>query len=61
MKIQVEVFRVVSLCSVAVRYQGFGGRYPDVGGSKVPETLVSCCNNTRSHNPEDLELKIRKV
>jgi hypothetical protein len=54
---QVEVIRVVTLCSVAVGYQRFGGAcylylHPENGGSKV---------TTGRHNPEDHYLNFTVV
>jgi hypothetical protein len=48
---QVEVFWVVTLCSVAVGYH-----VQEV--HPVSETLISCHNTTRRHNPEDLDLTL---
>jgi hypothetical protein len=49
-KIQVEVFWVVIPCSVAVRYQCFGG---EDGGRKVPKNVGIHHNTTQCHNLED--------
>jgi len=46
--IQVEVFWVVTTCSVVEGYQ------------RISETLVSCYNTTRLHNPEDLYMNLHR-
>jgi hypothetical protein len=45
---QVDVFRVVMLCSVVVGHQRFGG------------TCSLHLHSTRHHNPEDLDLKYHR-
>jgi hypothetical protein len=50
-KIQDDVFRVVTLCSVAVGHQRFTGPCSEV----LPNVGVSYRNN----NPEDLDFKVR--
>jgi hypothetical protein len=62
-KIQAEVFWVVTPCSVVVGYQRFGGPYclylrsdVRIEAAWTSETLVFY-NTTRRHYPEDLELR----
>jgi hypothetical protein len=49
-KIQVEVFWIVRSCGIAIRY--FTLKTAAAGYS---ETLVSYCNTTRRHSPDDLD------
>jgi hypothetical protein len=56
-KIQVEVFRVVMPCSVIVRYQHFG-RPCWMEAARFSKTLVSYCNTTWHHNPENIDLDL---
>jgi cephalosporin hydroxylase len=55
-KIQVEVFWVVTPYSVAVGYQRFGGSYIHfalkIEAGRSSETLVSDRTTVRCHNPE---------
>jgi len=50
-KIQVEVFWVVTMCSDTIGYRRFGGLC----------RKVSYCNITLRHNPQDLRNWNRKV
>jgi len=52
-KIQVEFFWVVTLCSDAVGYQRFGSHCTlKMDAAKSSETLVSYRVTTQRHNPE---------
>jgi hypothetical protein len=51
---QVEIFRVVMLCSVVVGYQCSGG---PCCLHLHPEMLMSYHNTTLCHDPEDINLK----
>jgi hypothetical protein len=51
--IQVEVFSVVTPCSVAVGYQSFDTQIMETARSF--QTMVSYRNTTRPHNPKDLD------
>jgi hypothetical protein len=61
--LQVEVFRVVTPCSVVIVYQLFRSscclhvQSEMKKAAWTSETLVSYHNITRRHNPEDLDLK----
>jgi len=58
-KIQDGVFWVVMPCSVVVAYQQFKGLtcLHIQEAAKASKILVSLCNITWCHNPEDLDLK----
>jgi len=54
---QVEVFWVVTPCSVVVGYQHFGGQCYTLkmATALTSETLMSYHNTRRRHSPEDLQ------
>jgi hypothetical protein len=56
-KIQVDVFCVVTPCSVVVRYQNLNFMPPP----RTSVTLVSYHNTTRHHSPDDLDLRVNFV
>jgi len=58
MKIRAKVFWVVMLINVAVGYHYFRIPCPTLKkeAASSSETLVSYCNTTWHHNPEDLKL-----
>jgi hypothetical protein len=61
LKIEVEVFRIVTPCSVAVGYDHFGGPcclHVQNEAARSWERLVSYRNTKWCRNPEDLDLKI---
>jgi len=57
---QVQVFWVVTQCSVTVRYQRFGELccLHLQCEARFSETLVSYRNTTRRHNLEDLDMNL---
>jgi hypothetical protein len=64
-KIQVEVFWVVTPCNVAVGYQCFGGSCcfhleGEVEAVGSPEMFLSYHVTTYHDNPEDLNFKLLK-
>jgi hypothetical protein len=60
-KIQVDIGVVVP-CSVAVGYYCFRGPCQlDLQVARSFETLVSSCDTTCLHNPEDLNFKIHLI
>jgi hypothetical protein len=61
--VQVEVFWVVTQCSVAVGYHQFGRSYCfHLQGEVMMEAarLASHRNTTRHHNPADLDLNLHR-
>jgi len=58
-KIHIEVFWIVTSCSVVVGYQNFGG--PCCLHLQDEVTLVSYHKLIRRHNPEDRDLKLKWV
>jgi hypothetical protein len=64
-KIQVEVFWVVTPCSAIIGYQHFGEPFSyhfrvKMKVSRLSEMLVPYHNITRRHNPEDQEFSCTK-
>jgi hypothetical protein len=60
-KTQVKIFWVVTLCSVAIRYQHFRGLFLKMEAVWSSEILVSYCNATQHQNPEDLDMKQKLI
>jgi hypothetical protein len=65
---QVEIFWIVTPCSVVVKYQRFGRPYClhvhitlKMGAARPSETLVSYHKTTWCHKPEDLDLSLFKT
>jgi len=57
MRIQVDVFRIVAPCSVAVGHRRFTVKMEATWSS---ETLVFYLNTRRRHNSEDLDLNLHR-